>query len=367
MALWELEEFRPAQLLGFIRAIPDPLDFQAEAWLPDLTIDQLKFSYILGANKKRVMAHVMGLNSESPIHGRPGLGEQVEGQLPPIKRKAQIDEEEILRVLAPRTGTTDVQTAIDSVYNLLTDLKDTVSARVEWLRVQSLTEDSLVYDEGGAQFVFDFGYNNLFQINLGATAGTAVNGDGVTEAAFGPYWTDFANSTPIDDLNILCQRIRIATGGELARTVMSETQLQNMYKSVKTREMIRGAGAGVATTLITRSELDAVLAQYRIPPIETYDVVVQKENADGSYADVRPMRTNAVTVMPAPADLGNTLWGPTAESRVVYGTPLQGQAPGIWAGTYATEEPPSEWTKVAATCFPTIPGANRVGQMKVAA
>jgi hypothetical protein len=367
MALWELEAFRPAQLLGFIRSLPDPEDFHAESWLPDRTIDQLKFSYILGANRKRVMASIMAFDSEAPIHGRPGLGDQVEGELPPIKRKAMIDESEILRVITPRTGTNDVQTAIDSVYNLLADLKETVQSRVEWLRVQGLTEDTLVYDEGGAQFIFDFGYNDLFQISLGATAGTAVNGGGVTEAQFGPYWDNYALSTPIDDLQILCQRIRIATGGTLARTVMSETQLQNIYRSQKTREMIRGVGAGAATTLVTPSELNAVLAQYNIPPIETYDVVIQKENADGTYSDVRPMRVNAVTVMPAPADLGNTLWGPTAESRVVYGTPLQGEAPGIWAGTYATEEPPAEWTKVAATSFPSIPGANRVGQMKVTA
>lgn len=366
MALWELDEFKPAQLLGFIRAIPTPEDFHAVNWLPNQNIDDLNFEYILGANRKRVMAHIMSFDAEAPIHGRPGLGEKVSGELPPIKRKAMMTEKELIRFKTPRLGTNDVQTAIDSVYNLLVDLNDTVQARIEWIRVQSVTEDKLVYDEGGAAFTFDFGYNDQFQIYLGATAGTAVNGAGVTEATFGPYWTDYANSTPIDDLQKLAFRVRVATGGELARTVMSEDQLQNIYRSVKTREMIRGVGAGAATTLITRSELDAVLSQYKIPPIETYDVVVSKENADGTYTDVRPMRTNAVTMLPASNVLGNTLFGPTAESRVVYGTPLAGEAPGMWAETYGTTEPPAEWTKVVATSFVTLPGANRVAQMTVA-
>jgi hypothetical protein len=35
----------------------------------------------------------------------------------------------------------------------------------------------------------------------------------------------------------------------------------------------------------------------------------------------------------------------------------------VWANTYATDEPPAQWTKVAAVAFPTAPEMNRVAQM----
>lgn len=365
MALWELDEFKPPQMLGFIRSLLTPQGFVAASWLPDRTVNDLEFEYLLGSQNKPVMAHVMGFDSEAPIHGRPGLGQKISGELPPIKRKAKIHEKEIIRFLAPRTGLPDVDTAINSVYQTTAELVDSIQARVEWLRTQAVTEDKVIYNESGVILSMDFGINDRYQITLGSTAGTAVNGAGATDARFGPVWSDYANATPIDDLSYLSFDIRSQTGGTLAATVMSEKTLNDLYRSQKTREMIRGTGAGVPTTLLTRGEIDALFAQYNIPPIELNDVMVTKENDDGSYTDVRTMRENAVTLRPSA--LGETLWGPTAESRVLFGTPLAAAAPGIWAETYGTTEPPSEWTKVAAVSFPTMPGANRIGQMTVRA
>src|SRR3954471_23636703 len=101
MALWQLDEFKPPALLGFIRNIPTPQAFIGTRWLPNRVVNDLDFEYILGASKKPVMAHVMGFDSEAPIHGRPGLGERVRGELPPIKRKARFGEKEIIKFLAP--------------------------------------------------------------------------------------------------------------------------------------------------------------------------------------------------------------------------------------------------------------------------
>lgn len=361
MALWELDEFKPPQMLGFIRSLLTPQGFVAESWLPDRTVSDLEFEYVLGSQSKPVMAHVMGFDSEAPIHGRPGLGQRISGELPPIKRKAQIREKEIIRFLAPRTGLPDVDDAINSVYRTTAELVDAVQARVEWLRTQAVTEDKVTYNESGVILSMDYGINDKYQITLGNTAGTAVNGAGVTDNRFGPKWTDYANATPIDDLYKLSFQIRTETGGALASTIMSEQTLNDLYRCVSIRDLVRGPAS--PTSILTRAEIDAVFAQYSIPPIELNDVVVTKENADGSYTDVRTMRANAVTLRPV--DLGETLWGPTAESRVLFGTPLAAAAPGIWAETYGTTEPPSEWTKVAAVAFPTMPGANRLGQMTV--
>ncbi len=71
------------------------------------------------------------------------------------------------------------------------------------------------------------------------------------------------------------------------------------------------------------------------------------------------------SVLPGHSAIGATLWGPTAESRPLIGTPLSSQAPGVYAVAYGQEEPPSEWIKAVGVTFPSMPGADKLGQMKL--
>lgn len=361
MALWELDEFKAPTFLGFVRSVPEPNEFIGTRWLPNQTVDDLEFEYILGANSRPVMAHVMGFDSEAPIHGRPGAGASVRGELPPIKRKQKIGEKEIIRFLAPRAGTRDQQAAIDQVYVGAVDLLDSIQARVEWLRMQALSEDKVVYDEAGVKFQFDFGLDDDFQIDL--TTGEDGAGNDVS-ADFTTSWTDLANSNPVTDLQAICQRVQDKTGRRPAEFVCSAKASNLLLNNAAIRTMIRGSGA--PSTILTRGEVQTLFDLYDLPTIVAYDVVVQAEQADGSYVDVRPMAQNKAFLTTAGFSDGNkTLWGPTAESRVLFGTTLAGQAPGIWAETYGTTEPPAEWTKAAAVAFPSMPEANTIAQMKL--
>lgn len=367
MALYELDEFQGPQFLGFVRAVPTPQSFLGSLWLPDVTTFDLSFEYILGSNEQPVMAHVMGWDSEAPIHGRPGLGERVQGELPPIKRKARISEKEIIRFLTPRAGVPDVQEAINSVYNLTATLLDSVQARVEWLRMQALSEDTVVYNEGGVIFNFDFGITPEYQINLETQedgAGTNVSADYSTE------WNDVANANPVMDLQMLCDTIEDNEGVRPVRFVCSRKALGYLLNNVNIRNLIRGSSAPAA--VLTRAELDTVFQLYNLPDITTYDVKVRSENADGTYTDVRTMAENKAflvpgggSVAPGHSSIGATLWGPTAESRPLIGSNMATQAPGVYAVVYGQEEPPSEWSKAVGVSFPSMPGANKLGQMKL--
>lgn len=364
MALWELDEFKPAQFLGFVRSVPEPTQFTGVSFLPNQTVYDLAFEYVLGANRRPVMAHVMGWDSEAPIASRRGQGERVSGELPPIKRKSRIGEKEIARFLAPRANTPDVQLAIDSVYTGVADLLDSIQARVEWLRLQSLSEPSVLYDEGGVQFEFDFGLNSDHQITLTSDGG-ATDGDGDPVSGYSGDWAN-PESNWVIDLQRICDTIENNTGRRPAQFV-APRRVQNLWaQSTAVREMIRGEGA--ATTMLTPGEIAQVSDQYGLPSLVTYDTIIQKEEEDGTVSDVRPLASNKAFFLPEGFAANNkTLWGPTAESRVLYGTPLAGQAPGVWAETYGTTEPPAEWQKAAAVAFPTLPEANLIGQLQFTA
>lgn len=362
MALWELDEFQGARFLGFVRNVPTPAPFAGANWLPDQTIFDLAFEYILGTDEQPVMAHVMGWDSEAPIHGRPGLGTKVAGELPPIKRKAKISEKELIRFLTPRAGVPDRQVAIDSVYDLTRNLLDSVQARVEWLRLQALSENTVVYNEGGVIFDFDYGLNDLFQWDIT----TALDGaGGALPVGVAPAdWSDTVNSKPVTDMLELCNRVEDVTGFRPGRHVMSRKSLGYLLQNDSVRTLIRGATA--PTSPITRIELDTVLDLHGLPPIVTYDVKVRSEQANGTFVEVRPLAENKSFLLPpAGTTLGSTLWGPTAESRPLIGTALASEAPGIFAVTYGMEEPPSEWIKAVGVAFPSMPGAALLSQMKL--
>ena len=364
-ALYELDELQGPELLGFVRAIEEPNNFLGTNWLPNVTINDLEFEYLLGSTSTPVMATILGWDSEAPLHAKSRPGERVSGELPPIKRKARFGEKTLIRFLQPRAGSADVQTAIDDVLTQTVDLVRSIQARMEWLRLQALSEDKITYNADGVIFEFDYGITDEFQINLV----TQQDGDGNSVAAdYGPVWTDHANSTPIQDLTTLCDEIEDATGARPVEFVGGTQVLGHLLRSDSVRTMIRGSSAPDA--ILTVQELQVAFDLYNLPRLTAYNTRVQVENADGSLSEVRPLAANKAflvpgggPVLPGHSSVGATLWGPTAESRELIGTPLVTQAPGIYAKTYATEDPPEEYVKAAAVAFPSMPGADKLGQM----
>lgn len=367
MALWELDEFQGAEFLGFVRAIPEPNTYLGSRWLPNQTINDLAFEYILGTTRLPVMATILGWDSEAPLHGRRPLGEKVAGELPPIKRKVRFGEKELIRFLQPRANSADVQEAIDSVYNLTAEVIEAIFARVEWLRMQALTEDKIVYNTDGVIFEFDYGINPNYQIDLV----TQLDGDSTDISTdVSTAWTDVANANPVLDLGWICDKVQSETGIRPVEFVCSKKTVGLLLNNTAIRQLIRGSSAPSA--ILTLQELNTAFQLYELPPIVTYDVTVQVENADGTLSDVRPMAQNKAflvpgggPVLPGHSSIGATLWGPTAESRELIGTPLSTQAPGVYAKTYGKEDPPEEYVKAAAVTFPSLPGADKLVQMKL--
>lgn len=358
MALADLEEFLPATMLPWVRMQPTPDSFKAERWLPDRFIDDLNFEYIKGRQNKPVMAHVMGYDSEAPIASRQAGGEKVAGELPPIKRKSRISEKEIIRFLTPRQGTPDQQNAVNSVYIDAATLIESIQSRVEWLRIKALSEQTVQYNESGVIFEFDFGLDkeNLFDIT------TKKNAKGDTIADLSGAWTDVANSNPVEDLRFICNLVQDKTGQRPAELVLDRKSIDLLQNNASLRDLARGPEG--LPGILTQGEIDSVFLRYDLPTVTSYDVFVDREKEDGTTVSERLLAEGKGFLVPA-RTIGETLWGPTAESRVLIGTGLQGLMPGIFASTYSTDEPPAEWVKAAAIAFPTMPNAHALSQIKV--
>lgn len=358
MALADLEEFLPATLLPWVRMQPIPDTFKAARFLPDQFINDLNFEYIKGRQNKPVMAHVMGYDSEAPIASRQAGGEKVAGELPPIKRKSRLSEKEIIRFLTPRQGTSDQIDAVNSVYIDASTLIESIQSRVEWLRIKALSEQTVIYNESGVIFEFDFGLDkeNLFDIT------TNSNANGETIADLSGAWTDTVNSNPVTDLQFICNLVQNKTGQRPVELVLDNKSINLLQNNENLRLLSRGPDG--LPGIITQGEIDNVFLRYDLPSLTSYDVFVSREQADGTLVDERLLTEGKGFLLPA-RPIGQTLWGPTAESRALIGTDLQGLMPGIFASTYSTDEPPAEWVKAAAIAFPTMPNAHALSQIKV--
>lgn len=360
MALWELEQLQPPATLGFVRNLLPVPAYRGGAFLPEVDVDDVEFEYLKGSRDVPVMATVLSWDAEAPIGSRPAAGEKVQGEMAPIKRKERISEKEILRFLQPRRGTNDENRAVADVYARMARLTRSVQARVEWLQMQALSEPKLVYSEDGIVIEFDYGIPGTQRIDL--TTGTDGTGADVS-TLFGPSWDDHANATPFSDLQAISRIQEQATGTRPARMVLSRKQYDNLPFSAQLKAMIFDQNA--PDRMLTPEEINTLMRRFDLPTFETYDVKVRQEAANGTTTEVRTMDENRSFLLPA-TNVGQTLVGPTAESRVLLGTPYAQNAPGIWAATYPKDEPPSEWVKVAAVKFPTMPDAHMISQLQLA-
>lgn len=360
MALADLEEFSPNTFLPFVRMQPVPDSFKAAQWLPDATINDLSFEYIKGVQNKPVMAHVMGYDSEAPIASRQKGGSRVSGELPPIKRKSRMSEKEIIKYLTPRQGTTDQQDAINSVYIDAATLIESIQSRVEWLRIKALSEQTVVYNEGGVIFEFDFGLDKANVIDL--TSRKDATSGAVANDKLSGSWADPTTSDPVNDLAWICNMVQDKTGQRPAEFVTDRASINLMQQSEELRLLARGPQG--LPGILTAEEINQVFLRYDLPVVTSYDVFVAREEDNGNLVDERILTPGKGFIVPG-RPIGQTLWGPTAESRALIGTDMQGLMPGIFASTYSTDEPPAEWVKAAAIAFPTMPNAHALVQLKL--
>lgn len=361
MAFWELEELQPPATLGFVRNLLPVPAYRGGSFLPPRTVDDIEAEYLLGARDTPVMATLMSWDAEAPIGSRPAQGEKVQLELVPMKRKERIHEKEILRFLQPRMGTADQQAAVRAVYDRMARLTKSIQARVEWLQMQALSEPKLVYNEDGIVIEFDYGIPPEQRIDL--VTRTDGNGDDVS-ALFGPAWTtaNQATATPFSDLQNLARISQRKNGTRPARMVVAQKYIDFLPYSAQLKGLIYDQNA--PDRPLSPEEIAILFRRYGLPVLEPYDVLVKQEAADGSTQEVRTMDEDRAFTLPS-TNVGETLVGPTAESRVLLGTPYAQATSGIWAATYPKDEPPSEWVKVATVQFPTMPDAHLVCQLQL--
>lgn len=315
----------PAELTGFTREALADFDvnqFTLSRWLPTVTIDDLDYRFDQGGEGLVEAAVFRNYDTPTPFGARPGI-RRISGELPPISRQLRLSEYDRLRL---RSASADrIRTAI---FNDARRLAQQVGARFELARGEALYKGMLQLNENGVIATVDFG----------RAAGHTVTA--------GTVWSNIAADIPAN-LRAWYDTYVAANGVAPGAILTSTTVKRHMQRNTAVINAVSGSAAG--RTQVTDAELTAWLQSENLPMVETYDAQV---SVNGVATRVIPV--DRVLFLPQPGgSLGATLHGVTSESlEPEYG--VEGDEPGIVAGSYKSPDPIAIFTKAASIGLPIL-------------
>jgi hypothetical protein len=303
----------PAELTGYARAaLADRPENQRrlQEILPDQQVNDLMFRFTRGGGGLAEAAMFRAYDAEPKFGRREGIS-RVSGELPPIGQQYLLGEYDQLRL----------RNAGEEIRSLL--LRDAariaraIDTRFEFARAQALVEGRVVLEEDGVQAEVDFGRKTEHEVVPSVP------------------WSTIATSTPIDDLQSW-RDTYVDTTGETPGRMMTSTRVVNyLLRSAQVRSMVLPVGSTV--TQIRRADLNAVLTDFDLPAIDTYDA----RAIDHLGVSRRFIPDDRVLFLPANGrDLGATMWGTTLEAQEPQYGIAPGDHPGMVVGAFKQSETP---------------------------
>lgn len=334
-----LELFNQREVLNYLQNRQYPA-LLGEALFPEVKRESLEFDLIKGARRIPVVASVHAFDTQAEIGSREASKQALELAL--IKRKLPLKEKDIIALENPRTPA-EQQYLMKEVYNDIDVLVAGVRARVEVMRMEAVANGTVTLAENNLSATIDYGVPSNHKEVL---AGTDL-------------WTDPA-SDPITQM----QEWFTTLGTKPKRALTSSAVLAALLRHPKVVGALFGNNSA---RVATRLDLNAFLTQLELPTIAIYDEVYRKQNANGTYTQLRYFPQNKFVMLPGDP-VGETIYGPTAEEiRLARDPGVDTQKLGnVLAMIYEeSRDPVSTWTKAVATALPSFPAADEVFQAQV--
>ncbi|WP_432160771.1 major capsid protein [Streptomyces sp. NRRL F-5630] len=346
---WTLDtEFiEPTELTGLIRAALADLQvnrFTLSRWLPNVTVDDIAYEFTKGGGGLAETASYRSWDAESKIGRREGLA-KVMGELPPISEKILLNEYDRLRLR--KLNRDD---ALPFIARDAQRLARNIGARFEVGRGQALVNAQAPIPE--LQQTVDFGRSPEHSVVAAV------------------LWSDHANATPLDDLEMWVQTYIDTNGVAPAVILMSRQVLNNMRQCDQVQRQVYPLAPAGSTPIVNADQVSTVLTAAEMPPIEIYDAKVRVE---GVSTRITP--ANAVALLPEPGattaaqptELGATLLGTTAEALEAEYELVGDEQPGIVSAAYKSKDPIRLWTHAAAIGLPILAEPNLTFKAQVLA
>lgn len=355
----------PATLTGLIRGALVDLEenrFTLSSVLPNegLADGALDFSYLRGQGRLAEAGVFRAFDTESPLIRREGLSREY-GEVLPISHKLTIGERDWLQ-LKRLSGQEEV---LRFIRKDVSHLAQTIGARIEMARADALWNGKVTINENGLKATADFGRDAAATLDFA----TASQWGGTARTA----WTDHANSTPIDDFQIIGDNYEALNGVRPARVKMSTWLFSHLIRSAQLQAYAYPLVSSGERPRLTDAQATSVLSEFSnsIPAIELYDAKVDVANPTTGVRETKRISpADRLLFLPGGVDegydLGATYFGQPAEVDLEEYAAVAGEVPGLVAGQWHKNDPVSRWTHAAAIVMPALRDANLAVSVKAA-
>lgn len=309
--------------------------YMGEVLFPERKTEALEIDIIKGASNLPVSAKVHAFDTEAEIGSREGA-ESFTQDMALIKRKIKIPEKTLIALESPRNDNEEAD-MIRRIFNDVDNLVASVRTRVEAMRMEALSTGKIQVNENGVKASIDYGMPAAHKASKTWTSGTP---------------------TILEDMDAWVDKVVNDTGFTPTRALTSKKILNAILRDERIRAAIYGVNSA---KMLTVAELNAFLAQQKLPQIAIYDKKYRVQDAKGGYAAKRFLAEDAFIMMPD-GKMGDTFYGVTAEELELRRNPsVDVSAVGnIIVCQYNTVDPVAKWIKAVATSLPSFPYADQV-------
>lgn len=335
MAIWS-DLITPQNLTVFTRRSIDAIESgqgSLSQFFPNISIDGDTAKYTMHDNSLVDTAEYRAWDTESSTGALQG-GKRVAIELPPVSHKMRVGELDTIR------DRNDTNNQLRIVARATANTITAVLNRIEVARADVLQSGRFVVSENGFKVDVDLGRS----ADMSVTAATKWNASGADILADLNAWTE----------------TYIAKNGVAPATILgSRAVLSYLQRDAGLRAIITGTAV---QPLVSVDQLNALFASYSLPTFQLFDRQVRVQGVSRRLLD-----SDKVFLLPAAGtnELGQTIFGRTAESEdPAYGL-ASADAPGMVSALHRTWDPYGVWTHVNAVAMPvmTNPNASMVAEV----
>lgn len=313
----------------------------------------LDLAWIKGYKGLPIALKPSHFDTKATVRDRIGV-KKIETEMPFFREAMTIKERDRQELLRFREN--DNQNLYSSIINEIFDdraqLIEGALIQSERMRMQLLVTGGISIVANNVDYTYNYDVDGDWQTNnYEELSGTSL-------------WTDTTNSTPLEDIREMQQKIVDLTGVKPVRAIMTQKTfnylLQNKSIKIAINPLANGAN------LVREAELKSLLLSELGLSVAVYDKKFKDET--GATKNFYP--DGYITLLPA-STLGNTYYGTTPEEADLQSANFNGDVSIVETGVAVTTinipHPVNKETIVSEIVLPSFERMNEVATIKVAA
>ena len=313
----------------------------------------LDLAWIKGYKGLPIALKPSHFDTKATVRDRIGV-KKIETEMPFFREAMTIKERDRQELLRFREN--DNQNLYSSIINEIFDdraqLIEGALIQSERMRMQLLVTGGISIVANNVDYTYNYDVDGDWQTNnYEELSGTSL-------------WTDTTNSTPLEDIREMQQKIVDLTGVKPTRAIMTQKTfnylLQNKSIKIAINPLANGAN------LVREAELKSLLLSELGLSVAVYDKKFKDET--GATKNFYP--DGYITLLPA-STLGNTYYGTTPEEADLQSANFNGDVSIVETGVAVTTinipHPVNKETIVSEIVLPSFERMNEVATIKVVA